>query len=333
MALIRKKDRIFIAGHKGMVGSAILRNFKKNNYLNNSFLTCDKSEIDLRDKHAVNEWFKKYKPDVVVIAAAKVGGILANSTMPVEFLLDNLKIQNNLIEASHENSVHRLLFLASSCIYPKFAEQPIKEDYLLQGVLEETNECYAIAKIAGIKLCQAFRKQYCFDTISLMPTNLYGPGDNYNLNTSHVLPALIRKFYEAKINNNTSVKCWGSGNVFREFLHVDDLSEGVIFLLRKWNPGLQNSPKDMNGNPLTILNIGTGKDISIKKLAEKISQIIGFEGLIEWDQTKPDGTFRKQLDVSKINSLGWSAKITLEEGIKRSINDFNYALSSKTLRG
>ncbi len=332
MSLLRRKDRIFIAGHKGMVGSAILRHFQKNNIFDNVILTCNKSEIDLRDKVSVENWFKKNKPDVVIIAAAKVGGILANSEYPVEFLLDNLKIQNNLIESAYLYSSHRLMFLASSCIYPKLANQPIKEDYLLNGALEETNECYAIAKIAGIKLCQAYRKQYSFDTISVMPTNLYGPGDNYNLKTSHVLPALIRKFYEAKMNNLNSVKCWGTGNVFREFLHVDDLSEGIVFLLKKWDPNLKTSPKDLNGKPLTIMNIGTGKDITIKKLAEMISTFVGFKGSIEWDKSKPDGTFRKKLDVSKINQLGWSSKFSLEEGIMQSIKDFKMEMDSETLR-
>ena len=323
-------SKVFIAGHQGMVGSAICRKLKILGYKN--IITVNKKDLNLENETKVRDWFKNFKPDIVIIAAAKVGGINANNMYPVDFLLKNLKIQNNLIEASWINKVSRLLFLGSSCIYPKFSIQPIKEEYLLTGELEPTNEWYALAKIAGIKLCQALRKQHGFDAISLMPTNLYGPGDNYNLSTSHVLPALIRKFYEGKINNSKEVICWGTGKPRREFLHVDDLAECVVYVLKNWDPSLSNAPKDSQNEPLTFLNVGTGNDISIKELATLISQEVGYKGKIIWDKSKPDGMFRKRLDVSNILNLGWKPKIKFNDGIKESIISFENELKHNTLR-
>ncbi|ABB50374.1 NAD dependent epimerase/dehydratase [Prochlorococcus marinus str. MIT 9312] len=323
-------SKVFIAGHKGMVGSAIFRKLDNLGYKN--IITVTKKDLNLEDANKVRQWFENYKPDIVIIAAAKVGGINANNKYPVDFLLKNLKIQNNLIEASWLNNVNRLLFLGSSCIYPKFSTQPIKEEYLLTGELEPTNEWYALAKIAGIKLCQALRKQYGFDAISLMPTNLYGPGDNYNLSSSHVLPALIRKFYEGKENNLNEVTCWGTGNPRREFLHVDDLAEAVVFVLKNWHPSLPEAPKDSRNQTLPFLNVGTGNDISIKELANLIAKEIGYCGKIIWDQSKPDGMFRKQLDVSNIINLGWEPKIKFSDGIKDSIIGFKNELKTNTLR-
>ena len=320
MKLINNSEKIFVAGHNGMVGSAICRNLLRNGY--SSILKESRKDLDLCDEYAVKEWFKKNNPSIVIIAAAKVGGILANEKFPADFILENLKIQNNIIEQSWKNGVKRLLFLGSSCIYPKFSNQPIKEEYLLQSDLEETNKYYAIAKITGIKLCQALRKQYDFDAISLMPTNLYGPKDNYHLENSHVIPALIRKFYEAKINNWEYVSCWGTGNALREFLHVDDLADACIFALENWNPSDMNTPKMETGESLNYLNVGTGLEISIKNLATIISKIIGFKGEIKWDIKKKDGTPRKLLNVSKINQLGWKAKINLEDGLKSTIDKF-----------
>ncbi len=313
-----------------MVGSAIFRKLDNLGYKN--IITVTKKDLNLEDANKVRQWFENYKPDIVIIAAAKVGGINANNKYPVDFLLKNLKIQNNLIEASWLNNVNRLLFLGSSCIYPKFSTQPIKEEYLLTGELEPTNEWYALAKIAGIKLCQALRKQYGFDAISLMPTNLYGPGDNYNLSSSHVLPALIRKFYEGKENNLNEVTCWGTGNPRREFLHVDDLAEAVVFVLKNWHPSLPEAPKDSRNQTLPFLNVGTGNDISIKELANLIAKEIGYCGKIIWDQSKPDGMFRKQLDVSNIINLGWEPKIKFSDGIKDSIIGFKNELKTNTLR-
>jgi len=314
--LIDKKDKIYIAGHNGMVGQAIKRLFIQKGFKN---LIYEKSKkLDLRDSVAVYEWFKSENPDIVIIAAAKVGGILANSKYPAEFLFDNIKIQTNLIECAYKFNTKRLLFLGSSCIYPKNAKQPIKEEYLLSGELEKTNEWYAIAKIAGIKQCSSLKIQHNFDAISLMPTNLYGPADNYHSKNSHVLPALIRRFQEAVDLNKKEVTCWGSGSPLREFLHVDDLAEACLFTLEKWKP----SEEDIH-----FLNVGTGKDISIKELAKIIAKEIGFKGKILWDHTKPDGTFRKVLDVSRINELGWKAKTSLSEGIKKTIEDYNKAKS------
>ena len=319
--LINTKDKIFIAGSKGMVGKAIHKKLLENNYFN--LLTPDRSELNLLDYEAVAKWFKVNKPTVVIVAAAKVGGILANSLHPAEFLIENLKIQINIIENAELNGVKRLLFLGSSCIYPKNAPQPIKEEYLLDGTLEKTNESYAIAKIAGLKLCESLRIQKNFDAISVMPTNLYGPGDNYHPQYSHVLASLIRKFVYAKNNSEKEVTCWGTGEPLREFLHVNDLGDACLFLLKKWDPSSSLAPKDSLGKNLFHLNVGSGKEISIKDLANKIASLLNYEGEIIWDQTKPNGTFRKKLDISKLNDMGWSNKIKLEDGLKKTINEFN----------
>ena len=284
-----------------MVGSAILRNLQDKGFSN--FVLKSSKELDLRDAKAVADFFEEEKPEFVFLAAAKVGGIVANNTYRAEFLYENLMIQNNVIHEAYKNKVEKLLFLGSSCIYPKLAPQPLKEEYLLTGLLEPTNEPYAIAKIAGIKMCDAYRSQYGCNFISVMPTNLYGPNDNYDLQNSHVLPAMIRKFHEAKLNG-TSVELWGTGSPKREFLHADDMAEACVFLMENYNePGL--------------VNIGTGEDLSIKELADMIQKITKFEGEIIWDHTKPDGTPRKLMDVSKLHTLGWKHKITLEEGITK----------------
>ena len=322
---IFKTDKIFVAGANGMVGSAICRLLKKekSTIINpENLLTTSRKNLDFRDTNKVNLWFKKNKPDIVVLGAAKVGGINANKSFPYEFLIENLKIQSNIIDASKNFGVRRLLFLGSSCIYPKYSPQPIKEEFLLSGHLEETNKCYAIAKIAGIKLCEAIRQEYQFDAISLMPTNLYGPNDNYDLKNSHVLPALIRKFYDAKINNLPNVKCWGSGKPLREFLHVDDLAAASIFALCNWNPSDFNAPRDNKGNELSWLNIGSNEEISIGNLAKKIADKINYCGEIIWDTSYPDGTPRKLLDSSRIFNMGWEPKINLSDGITRTIKDY-----------
>jgi len=324
--LIFKKDKIFLAGSNGMVGKSLKKLFIENNYLN--LLTPLRNELDLRDYLNVKRWFDLNRPEIVIIAAAKVGGILANSLQPVDFLLDNLKIQNNIIENSALFGVRRLLFLGSSCIYPKNAQQPIKEEFLMNGSLEKTNESYAIAKIAGLKLCESLRIERNFDAISVMPTNLYGPGDNYHPKFSHVLPALIRKFSEAKELSKDKVTCWGTGNPLREFLYVDDLANACLFLLENWDPESNKAPRDSKGRKLFHLNVGTGKEISIKELAIRISNLINYSGEIIWDHTKPDGTFRKRLDVTNINSLGWEHKISLNYGLKKTIDEFNKRSSS-----
>lgn len=293
--------KIFIAGHKGMVGSAIWRSLESKGYTN--LIGRSSKELDLRNQASVKEFFTKEKPDVVIDAAARVGGIMANNTYPYQFLMENLQIQNNLIDAALQSDVQKFIFLGSSCIYPKMAHQPLEEEYLLTGPLEPTNEWYAIAKIAGVKACEAIRKQYGKDFVSLMPTNLYGPFDNFDLHTSHVLPAMTRKFHEAKTNGHTPVELWGSGTPMREFLHVDDLADAVVF-------ALENRLED------NLYNVGTGTDLTIKELAELIQKIVGYEGEIIWDSTKPDGTPRKLMDVSKLTAAGWQAKIGLEEGIK-----------------
>ena len=318
---INKNEKIFVAGGSGMVGSAIKRELIKCGYGNdqNRILSPPRSELNLLNYNEVENWFELNSPSVVIIAAAKVGGIAANDSRPLDFILENLKIQTNLIENSFKSKVKRLLFLGSSCIYPKFAKQPIKEEYLFNGKLEPTNEWYALAKIAGIKLCEALREQENFDSICLMPTNLYGPGDNYHPLNSHVLPALIRKFFEAKKNNLPSVTCWGSGKPYREFLHVDDLAKACIFALEKWDPNEKSSPKDINGNPLNFLNVGTGVDLSIKDLASKIADKVGYKGRITWDTSKPDGTPKKLLDISRIKSLGWQPTISLDNGISKTV--------------
>jgi GDP-L-fucose synthase len=298
---MQKDSIIYVAGHRGMVGSAIIRRLLSEGYTR--ILTRGSRELDLRDQAAVGTFFQESKPDYVFLAAAKVGGILANDTYRGEFLYDNLMIQSNVIHASHLNGVKKLLFLGSSCIYPKMAPQPLREDYLLTGPLEPTNEPYAIAKIAGIKLCDAYRAQYGSRFISVMPTNLYGPNDNYDLNNSHVLPALIRKFHEARMSGAESVTIWGTGKPRREFLHVDDLADACLHLMSTYDDA-------------GLVNIGTGEDIEIGALASLVARIVGFEGAIIHDLTKPDGTPRKLLDVSKLHGLGWTHRISLEEGIR-----------------
>ena len=323
--LISPADRVYVAGHRGMAGSAICRALLAKGYGEaggGALLAASRSELDLLDSVAVAEWFAAKKPDVVIVAAAKVGGIHANANYPADFLLENLKIQNHLIEAAWRSGVRRLLFLGSSCIYPKFAEQPIKEESLLTGSLESTNEWYAIAKIAGIKLCHALRQQHGFDAISLMPTNLYGPGDNYHLTNSHVMAALIRRFYEAKESNAASVTCWGTGAPRREFLHADDLGEACVFALEHWNPDADVAPKDAEGKPLTFLNVGTGVDLSIAELAIAVAEVVGFTGEIGWDRSKPDGTPRKVLDVSRMAALGWQSRIPLLQGLRQANDAF-----------
>ena len=311
-------DKIFIAGSTGMAGQAIKKNLIKAGYKN--LLTPYRKELDLFNLEDVKNWFHKNKPDIVIIAAAKVGGILANSSQPTQFLLDNLKIQNNLIETAWKSKVRRLLFLGSSCIYPKFASQPIKEEELLRGSLEKTNQWYAVAKIAGIKLCEALREQYNFDAISLMPTNLYGPGDNYHPEDSHVMASLIRKFYIASKNSLPEVNCWGTGSACREFLHADDLGSAVVFALERWDPNANNAPLDEEGKPLNMLNVGTGLDITIKELVSLIGSAVNYKGNIKWDTKKPDGTPKKLLNIERLSKLGWEPKINLEDGIKNTIN-------------
>ena len=329
MSLMNKNDLIYVAGHNGMVGKAITRFLKNNSYKN--LLLPNRKDLDLLNTIEVENWFYKNKPEVVILAAAKVGGIEANNNYPADFILENIKIQTNIIENSWKRGVKKFLFLGSSCIYPKLAPQPLKEEYLLTGQLEPTNEPYAIAKIAGIKLCSALKKQYGFDAISLMPTNLYGPGDNYNLNSSHVMPALIRKFYEAKLKNKSEVICWGSGAPKREFLYVDDLAEAAIFILE--NICSESDPnKKFSLNLDSLINVGTGLDISIKNLAEMIAKELNYEGNIRWETNKPDGTPRKLLDVSQLKSLGWQAKTSLEKGIKLTIKNFEKEFKNKSIR-
>lgn len=319
--LITNADRIFVAGHRGMAGSAIVRRLRSGGYAN--ILTASRNELDLRDESAVSAWFNAHKPDVVVLAAAKVGGIHANATFPADFLLHNLRIQNNVIESAWRTGARRLLFLGSSCIYPKFAEQPIKEEALLTGLLEPTNEWYAIAKIAGIQLCRALKIQHGFDAISLMPTNLYGPGDNYHPTESHVLPALIRRFHEAVQSHAPKVVCWGSGNPRREFLHVDDLADASVFCLENWQPGTDE---------IQFVNVGMGQDLMIRELAEKIAAAVGYSGDIEWDTSQPDGTPRKLLDVSRLSDMGWRATISLAEGLKSTVSDYQQKHATKEVQ-
>lgn len=324
--IIQLNEKIFIAGANGMAGGAIYRKLLDNGYgqiqYGGEILTPTREELNLLDKEAVRAWFQFNKPSVVVLAAAKVGGILANSTKPTDFLLDNLKIQINVIETAWLSGVKRLLFLGSSCIYPKFAKQPIKEEYLLNSELEPTNQWYAIAKIAGIKLCESLRIQHGFDAISIMPTNLYGPKDNYDIQTSHVFAAFIKRFSEAANRHEEEITCWGSGLPLREFLHVDDLGEAVVFALEYWDPSSSNAPLDNKGNPLFYLNVGTGIDISIKTLANRIAEESCFKGNIVWDKNKPDGTPRKLLDVSRLKELGWESKISIDDGIKKTLESF-----------
>lgn len=304
---MKSTDKIYIAGHRGMVGSAILRKLQQQAHGN--IITRTSKELDLRNQQAVNDFFAEEKPDYVFLAAAKVGGILANDTYRAEFIYDNIMIQSNVIHAAYVNKVKKLMFLGSSCIYPKLAPQPLKEEYLLTGELESTNEPYAIAKIAGIKMCDAYRSQYGCNFISVMPTNLYGPNDNYDLNKSHVLPALIRKFHTAKVQGDPVVTIWGSGSPKREFLHADDLADACYFLMQHYDePG--------------FVNIGTGEDIAIKDLALLIKDIVGYTGVLEYDKTKPDGTPRKLMDVGKLHHLGWKASIGLREGIEKVYHEF-----------
>lgn len=304
---MEKNAKIYIAGHRGMVGSAIHRRLLSEGYTN--LIVRTSSEVDLRDYQAVRELFETERPDYVFLAAAKVGGIMANNIYRAEFLLDNLQIQNNVIDNAHRVGVEKLMFLGSSCIYPKLAPQPLREDYLLTGTLEPTNEPYAIAKIAGIKLCEAYRSQYGCNYISVMPTNLYGPNDNYDLNNSHVLPAMIRKFHEAKAQNKPSVELWGSGSPLREFLHADDLADACYYLMQNYNDE-------------GFVNIGVGEDVSIRELASIIRETVDYEGEIVWNTEKPDGTPRKLMDVNKLHQLGWKHRTNLREGIAATYQDF-----------
>jgi len=305
---VEKTAKIYVAGHRGMVGSAIVRKLQKEGF--NNLLLRTSAELDLRNQQAVLDFMQHEKPDYVFVAAAKVGGILANNTYRAEFIYDNIMIQSNIIHASYLNGVKKLMFLGSSCIYPKLAPQPLKEDYLLAGELEPTNEPYAMAKITGIKMCDAYRSQYGCNFISVMPTNLYGPNDNYSLETSHVMPALIRKFHEAKLKNEPAVVMWGTGQPRREFLHADDLADACYFLMQNYNePG--------------FVNIGTGEYITIKDLALLIKDVVGYKGTIEHDLSKPDGTPRKLMDVQKLNMLGWKARIDLREGIEKVYQEFS----------
>jgi len=304
---LEKESKIYVAGHRGMVGSAIVRKLTSLGYTN--LLTRTSSELDLRNQQNVADFFEVEKPEYVFLAAAKVGGIVANNTYRADFLYENLAIQNNIIHGSYVNKVKKLMFLGSSCIYPKLAPQPLKESYLLSGYLEPTNEPYAIAKIAGIKMCEAYRAQYGCNFISVMPTNLYGTNDNYDLVNSHVLPAMIRKFHEAKEKDASEMTLWGTGSPMREFLHADDLAEACLFLMENYNES-------------ELVNIGTGEDVTIKNLAALVKQVIGFQGEIVWETAKPDGTPRKLMDVSKLHGLGWHHKIALEDGIKLAYQDF-----------
>jgi GDP-L-fucose synthase len=310
-------EKIYVAGHAGLVGSAIVRQIEAVG--KSSWIGATRSEFNLCDRESVFEFMQTHKPDAVIIAAAKVGGIVANSTFPVEFLSENVQVQTNLMDAAHQFNVENLVFLGSSCIYPKLAPQPINEDSLLTGPLEETNEAYAIAKIAGVKLVQAYRKEFGRRWSSAMPTNLYGPGDNFDLQTSHVLPALMRKFHEAKASNLKSVTLWGSGSPKREFLHVDDLAKAILFLLEGYDDAV-------------AINVGTGVDLEIRELANLIAQVTDYAGEIHWDTSKPDGTPRKLLDVSRINKLGWRSEITLEQGVASTYEWYLQALENGSLR-
>jgi GDP-L-fucose synthase len=305
--MIHKASKIYIAGHNGMVGSAIWRNLVDKGYTN--LMGASSKGLDLRNQKAVDAFMLQNKPDVIIDAAAKVGGILANNNFPYQFLMENMQIQNNLLDAAHRLDVEKFVFLGSSCIYPKLAPQPLKEEYLLTGPLEITNEWYALAKITGVKACESIRKQYNKDFVSLMPTNLYGTHDNFDLNSSHVLPAMIRKFHEAKLNDNAAVVLWGTGTPMREFLFVDDMAEAVVFALE-------------NKLPDYLYNVGTGSDLTIKELASIIQKIVGHTGAIIWDDTKPDGTPRKLMDVSKMHAMGWQHQVQLEEGIQKTYHWF-----------
>ncbi len=315
---MNKTDKIYVAGHRGLVGSAIVRNLKSKGY--NNIVGRTHKELELTDQQAVRAFFEEERPDVVVLAAAKVGGINANNTTPAEFIYDNMQVQCNVIHCCHQYGVKKLLFLGSTCIYPKMAPQPIPEDALLTGPLEITNEAYAVAKIAGMEMCKFYKRQYGDDFISCMPTNLYGPHDNYDLNGSHVLPAMIRKFHEAKLNHAPSVELWGTGTPLREFLYVDDMADACVFLLENYN-GEQH------------VNIGTGKEITIKELAEMVKKTVGFEGEIIWNDSMPDGTPRKLTDVTKLHSLGWRHKVELEEGIRMAYDWFRENVDHARMNG
>lgn len=315
---MNKTDKIYVAGHRGLVGSAIVRNLKSKGY--NNIVGRTHKELELTDQQAVRAFFEEERPDVVVLAAAKVGGINANNTTPAEFIYDNMQVQCNVIHCCHQYGVKKLLFLGSTCIYPKMAPQPIPEDALLTGPLETTNEAYAVAKIAGMEMCKFYKRQYGDDFISCMPTNLYGPHDNYDLNGSHVLPAMIRKFHEARLNNAPSVELWGTGTPLREFLYVDDMADACVFLLENYN-GEQH------------VNIGTGKEITIKELAEMVKKTVGFEGEIIWNDSMPDGTPRKLTDVTKLHSLGWRHKVELEEGIRMAYDWFKENVDHARMNG
>ena len=315
---MEKMDKIYVAGHRGLVGSAIVRNLKSKGY--NNIVGRTHKELELTDQQAVRAFFEEERPDVVVLAAAKVGGINANNTTPAEFIYDNMQVQCNVIHCCHQYGVKKLLFLGSTCIYPKMAPQPIPEDALLTGPLETTNEAYAVAKIAGMEMCKFYKRQYGDDFISCMPTNLYGPHDNYDLNGSHVLPAMIRKFHEAKLNHAPSVELWGTGTPLREFLYVDDMADACVFLLENYN-GEQH------------VNIGTGKEITIRELAEMVKKTVGFEGEIIWNDSMPDGTPRKLTDVTKLHSLGWRHKVELEEGIRMAYDWFRENVDHARMNG
>jgi len=304
---MNKESKIYIAGHRGMVGSAVWRALEKKGY--NNLIGKTSGELDLKNQQSVLDFFTTENPEIVIDTAAKVGGILANNDYPYQFLMENMQIQNNLIDTAHKNGVNKFIFLGSSCIYPKLAPQPLKEEYLLTDSLEPTNEWYAIAKITGVKACQAIKKQFNKDYVSLMPTNLYGYFDNFDLQTSHVLPAMLRKFHEAKLNNNSDVILWGSGTPMREFLFVDDMAEAVVYALE-------------NKLPEYLYNVGSGKDITIRELAETIQKVVGHQGDINWDSTKPDGTPRKLMDVSKIKKIGWQYSTELQEGIEKTYEWF-----------
>lgn len=307
---MEKSAKIYIAGHRGMVGSAILRNLQSKGYTN--FVLRTHSELDLTSQEAVNEFFEVEKPEYVFLAAAKVGGIVANNTYPAQFFYENMMIEANVIHAAYVNGVTKLMYLGSSCIYPKFATQPMSEDALLTGLLEPTNEAYAIAKIAGIKMCDYYRKQYGCDFVSVMPTNLYGTGDNYDLQNSHVLPALLRKFHEAKENGST-VTLWGTGSPFREFLHADDMADATIFCM-------------LNYSDYGHVNVGSQSELTIKELAEMVAEVVGYTGEIQWDSTKPDGTPRKLMDSTKLYTMGWKPSIALREGVERTYEEFKMTL-------
>ena len=313
---MEKNGKIYVAGHRGLVGSAIVRNLKSKGYTN--IVGKTHNELDLLNQMDVSEFFDVEKPDYVVLAAAKVGGINANNTTPADFIYENMQIQCNVIKSAHDNNVKKLLFLGSTCIYPKMASQPMSEDALLTGPLEETNEAYAIAKISGLEMCKFFKRQYGDNFISCMPTNLYGPNDNFDLSSSHVMPALIRKFYEAKTNNDPTVECWGTGSPLREFLYVDDMADACVYLLENYD-GEQH------------MNIGTGKEVTIKQLAETVKKVVDYKGKIVWNTTMPDGTPRKLTNVSKLHGLDWTHRIELEEGVKLAYDWFveNYDISKK----